>query len=102
VMIRYNYHLQEARDVLFPLCKALGTGVAVMKPLCWSYYGIPFMRFGPVEGEEESPYTLAHLCLRWILRSSEISTVASSINAMEELEENLAALVKDDEIDEKI
>ena len=28
--------------------------------------------------------------------------MASSINAMEELEENLAALVKDDEIDEKI
>lgn len=102
VMIRYNYHLQEARDVLFPLCKALGTGVAVMKPLCWPYYGIPFMRFGPVEGEEESPYTPAQLCLRWILRSSEISTVASSINTMEELEENLAALVKDDEIDEKI
>jgi len=68
VMIRYNYHLQEARKMLFPLCKALEIGVAVMKPFCWPYYGIPFMRFGPVEGEEESPYTPAQLCLRWILR----------------------------------
>ena len=73
-----------------------------MKPLCWPYYGIPFMRFGPVEGEEESPYAPAQLCLRWILRSSEISTAASSINTIEELKETLAALVKDYEIDEKI
>jgi len=102
VMIRYNYHLQEAREIIFPLCKALEIGVIVMKPFCWPYYGIPFMRFGPVEGEEKSPYTPAQLCLRWILRSPEVSTVVPSINAMEELEENLTALVKDDEIDEKI
>jgi len=102
VMVRYNYHLQEARDVLFPLCKLLDIGVVVMKPFCWPYYGIPFMRFGPVEGEEESPYTPAQLCLRWILSSPEVSTVVPSVNAMEELEENLAAVVKNDRIDEKI
>jgi len=34
VMIRYNYHLQEAREMLFPLCKALEIGVVVMKPFC--------------------------------------------------------------------
>ena len=101
VMIRYNYHLQEVREMLFPLCKVLEIGVVVMKPLCWPYYGIPFMRFGPVEGEDKSSYTPAQLCLRWILRSPEVSTVVPSINAIEELEENLAALMKDDEIDEK-
>jgi aryl-alcohol dehydrogenase-like predicted oxidoreductase len=40
VMVRYNYHLQEAREALFPLCKALDVGVVVMKPLTWPYYGI--------------------------------------------------------------
>jgi len=37
VMVRYNYHLQEARDVLFPLCEALEVGVVVMKPFSWPY-----------------------------------------------------------------
>jgi aryl-alcohol dehydrogenase-like predicted oxidoreductase len=41
VMVRYNYHLQEARDVIFPLCKALGIGVVVMKPFSWPTTGYP-------------------------------------------------------------
>jgi len=102
VMIRYNYHLQEARKTLFPLCKALEIGVVVMKPFCWPYYGISFMRFGPVEGEEKTSYTPAQLCLRWILSSPEASTVVPSVNSIEELEENLAAIMKEDEINEKI
>jgi len=102
VMIPYNYHQQEAREILFPLCKALEIGVVVMKPLSWPYYGIPFIRFGPVEGEEKSPYTPTQLCLRWILKSPEVSTVVPSVNSLEELEENLAAVMKEGEIDEKI
>jgi aryl-alcohol dehydrogenase-like predicted oxidoreductase len=102
VMVRYNYHLQEARDVLFPLCKAMEIGVVVMKPFCWPYYGIPFMKFGPVEGEEESPYTPAQLCLKWILKSPEVSTVVPSVNSLNELEENLAAVFKEGVVDERI
>ncbi len=102
VMVRYNYYLQEAREVLFPLCKALEIGVVVMKPFCWPYYGIPFTKFGPVKGEGESQYTPAQLCLRWILKSPEISTVVPSVNSIMELEENVAALSKEGEINEKI
>ena len=102
VMIRYNYHLQEARDVLFPLCKAMEIGVVVMKPFCWPYYGIPFMRFGPVKGEEKSSYTPAQLCLKWILKSPEVSTVVPSVNSLSELEENIGAILKDEKIDEEI
>lgn len=47
VLVHYNYHLQEAHDVLFPLCKACDIGIVVMKPFAWPYYGIPFMRFSP-------------------------------------------------------
>jgi aryl-alcohol dehydrogenase-like predicted oxidoreductase len=102
VMVRYNYHLQEAKEDLFPLCKALEIGIVIMKPFCWPYYGIPFTKFGPIKGEEESLYTPAQLCLRWILKSPEISTVVTSVNNMMELEENVAALSKEGEINEKI
>ncbi|MEM1580970.1 MAG: aldo/keto reductase [Candidatus Bathyarchaeia archaeon] len=102
VMVRYNYHLQEARDILFPLCKAMEIGVVVMKPFCWPYYGIPFMRFGPVKGEEKSPYTPAQLCLKWILKSPEVSTVVPSVNNLSELVENIASISKEEKIDEEI
>jgi len=102
VMIKYNYHLQEAREVIFPLCKALDVGVVIMKPLCWPYYGIPFMRFGPVEGEEKLPATPAQMCIRWVLRSPEVSTVVPSMNSLDELEENVAAITKEVETDETL
>ena len=102
VMVRYNYHLQEARDILFPLAKALDVGVVIMKPFAWPYYGIPFTRFGPVEGEQDI-YTPAQTCLRWILRSPEVAIVVPGMNDMAELEENLGAITAEEgEIDEKI
>jgi len=101
VMIKYNYHLQEAREVIFPLCKALNIGVVIMKPLCWPYYGIPFMRFGPVEGEE-LPSTPAQICIRWILSFPEVSTVVPSMNSLAELEENVAAITQEVEVDETL
>lgn len=102
VMVRYNYHLQEAREVVFPLAKALNVGVVVMKPFSWPYYGIPFMRFGPVEGEETGDYTPAQICLRWILNSPEVATIVPGMNSLEELEENLASITKEGEIDEGV
>jgi len=99
VMIRYNYHLQEARDVIFPLAKTLEVGVVVMKPLAWPYYGIPFTRFNP--GGEGS-YTPAQHALRWILNSSEVSTVVPGMNSQEELEENVAAIKKEGGADERL
>lgn len=101
VMVRYNYHMQEAKKVLFPLCKVLEIGVVVMKPLAWPYYGIPFMRFGPVEGEE-GQYTPAQTSLRWILNSPEVSTVVPGMNNLAELQENLKTIEKDELIDERI
>jgi len=102
VMVRYNYHLQEARDVLFPLAKVLDVGVVIMKPFAWPYYGIPFARFGPVEGEQGAS-TPAQTCLRWILRSPEVATVVPGMNDIAELEENLGAVtIEEGEIDEKI
>ena len=102
VMIKYNYNLQEAREVIFPLCKALNIGVVIMKPLCWPYYGIPFMRFGPVKGEEKLPATPAQICIRWILSSPEVSTVVPSMNSLAELEENVAAIIKEAKVDETL
>ncbi|MFB0503843.1 MAG: aldo/keto reductase [Candidatus Bathyarchaeia archaeon] len=94
VMVRYNYHLQEAHDAIFPLAKALEVGVVVIKPFAWPYYGIPFMRFGPVEAEE-GPYTPAQTSLHWILKSPEVSTVVAGMNSQAELEENQTAFTKE-------
>jgi aryl-alcohol dehydrogenase-like predicted oxidoreductase len=99
VMIRYNYHLQEARDVVFPLAKALEVGVVVMKPLAWPYYGIPFTRFDPGDGEG-SAATPAQHGLRWVLNVPEVTTVVPGMNTLAELDENLAAITTDAQVDE--
>jgi aryl-alcohol dehydrogenase-like predicted oxidoreductase len=91
VMVRYNYHLQEARDIVFPLCKVLEIGVVVMKPIAWPYYGIPFTCFGPIE-KEEGLYTPVQNSIRWILNSKEVSTVVPGINSQRELVENVEAI----------
>lgn len=101
VMVPYNYHLQEARENLFPLCKALGIGVVVMKPFCWPYYGISFHNFCPPDCETGG-YTPNQISLRWILRSPEVSTIVPGTNTIAELEENLAALTKEGKVDEGI
>jgi hypothetical protein len=88
VMVRYNYHLQEARDVLFPLCKACDIGVVVMKPFAWPYYGIPFMHFSPTP-HDSAALTPAQTSLRWILNAPEVGTVVSGMNSERELNENL-------------
>jgi aryl-alcohol dehydrogenase-like predicted oxidoreductase len=100
VMVRYNYHLREAREVIFPLCKAMEIGVVVMKPIAWPYYGIPFTCFGPIE-KEVARYTPVQHSLRWILNSEEVSTVVPGMNNHDELEENIEAMEIDEEIDEK-
>ncbi|MEM1581312.1 MAG: hypothetical protein QXK89_02210 [Candidatus Bathyarchaeia archaeon] len=63
-MLRRNHgkiqlSFARAREAIFPICKAMRIGVVVMKPFCWLYDGIPFMKFGPVKGEEYSQYTPA-------------------------------------------
>ena len=101
VMIRYNYHLQEARDVIFPLCKAQEIGVVVMKPISWPYYGIPFTCFGPI-GKEKNSLSPIQNSLKWILNSEQVSTVVPGMNNRKELEENVKAIEIDEKIDEKI
>lgn len=101
VMVRYNYHLQEARDVIFPLAKASEVGVVVMKPIAWPYYGIPFTRFGPVHGEEDSSAAVRSN-LQWILSSPEVATVVPGTNSHAELEENLVAVTQEGKPEEKV
>jgi len=101
VMIPYNYHLQEAREVLFPLCKALSIGVVVMKPFNWPYYGLPFTHFCPAN-LETGGYTPSQISLKWILKSPEVSTIVPGTNTVAELEENLAAIDKEDKIDDAV
>lgn len=101
VMIPYNYHLQEARKILFPLCKALNIGVVVMKPFCWPYYGISFTHFCP-SNLEVGGYTLSQISLKWILKSHEVSTIVPGTNTIDELEENLAIFTKEGKVDEEI
>jgi len=101
VMVPYNYHLQEARDSLFPLCKALNIGVVVMKPFCWPYYGIPFNYFCPAD-LKTGDFTPNQISLRWILQSPEVSTIVPGTNTIAELEENLAAITKEGEVDEEV
>ena len=100
VMIRYNYHLQEVRNVIFPLAKTLEVGVVVMKPIAWPYYGIPFTRFDA--GKGGGSCTPIQHSLRWILNSSEVSTVVPGMNSREELVENVAAINKEGEVDERL
>ncbi len=101
VMVRYNYHLQEAKDVIFPLCKALNIGVVVMKPLSWPYYGIPFTYFCSDKVKPNS-YTPAQTSIHWILRAPEVTTLVPSVNDMTELDENLSAFASEYEVDEKV
>jgi aryl-alcohol dehydrogenase-like predicted oxidoreductase len=101
IMIPYNYHRQEAREVLFPLCKALNVGVVIMKSFCWPYYGISFVYFCPPD-LEMGGYTPSQLSLRWILSSPEVSTIAPGTNTMKELEENLATFTKEEKMDEGV
>jgi aryl-alcohol dehydrogenase-like predicted oxidoreductase len=101
VMVRYNYHLQDARDVLFPVCKALEVGVIVMKPIAWPYYGIPFTRFGPVVGDGGA-YTPVQTCLRWTLAASDVATVVPGMNGIDELEENLGAIAPIETVDIRV
>jgi len=98
-MIPYNYHFQEARKVLFPLCKMLDIGVIAMKPFCWPYYGIPFAHFCPTN-LMTGRFTPAQTSLRWILKFPEVSTVVPGTNTMTELEENLDAMNKEGKIEE--
>jgi len=101
VMVPYNYHRQEAKDVLFPLCKALGVGVVVMKPFCWPYYGISFHHFCPAD-LDTGGWTPNQVSLRWILQYSEVSTVVPAMSTMVELEDNLAAITKEGKVDEEM
>jgi len=101
VMIRYNYQLQEAREAIFPLCKALDVGIVVMKPFSWPYYGISFSRFCPAD-VKAGGYTPVQTSLRGVLSSPEVTTVVMGINGLDELEENLAAIGKEGKLDEEV
>jgi aryl-alcohol dehydrogenase-like predicted oxidoreductase len=101
VMIPYNYDHQEAKQALFPLCKALGVGIVVMKPFCWPFYGIPFTHFCQ-EGYEPETLMPAQTALKWILKSPEVSTIVPGTNTMSELEENIAAITEDRKMDEGV
>ena len=98
VMIPYNYHRQDAKAALFPLCKALNLGVVVMKPFNWPYYGLPFTHFCPRD-LDAGGYTPAQLSLRWILTAPEVSTIVPGTNTMAELAENVAAVTHDHAVD---
>jgi aryl-alcohol dehydrogenase-like predicted oxidoreductase len=100
VMVPYNFHRQEAK-ILFPICKALDVGIVVMKPFCWPYYGIAFTNFCP-EGYETGDFSPAQTALRWILKSPEVCTIVPGTNTMAELEENIAAVSKEGEVDNEI
>jgi aryl-alcohol dehydrogenase-like predicted oxidoreductase len=100
-MIPYNFDRQEAKQILFPLCKALDVGVVVMKPFCWPFYGIPFTHFCP-ESYGKGTFSPSQIALKWILKSPEVSTVVPGTNTKAELEENIGAITKDDGIDEEI
>ncbi len=101
IMIPYNYHLQAAKDTIFPLCKLLNVGVVSMKPFAWPYYGIPFVRFDSVEAKKCS-LTPIQTSLRWILKSPEVSTIVASVNSLSELRENLDAICREEDPDEEI
>jgi aryl-alcohol dehydrogenase-like predicted oxidoreductase len=101
VMVPYNYQLQDARHVLFPLCRALAIGVVVMKPFCWPYYGIAFPHFAPANRATRG-CTPIQVSLQWILASPEVSTIVPGTNTLDELEENLAALDHDYAGDERV
>jgi aryl-alcohol dehydrogenase-like predicted oxidoreductase len=101
VMVPYNYHLQEARNALFPLCKAFEVGVVIMKPFCWPYYGISFNNFCP-PNLETGGNTPNQISLKWILRSPEVSTIVPGTNTITELEENLVAITKEGKVDEGV
>lgn len=101
IMVPYNYHLQKARDELFPLCKARNVGVVVMKPLAWPYYGLSFTLFCPKE-LETNQFTPAQSSFKWILKSPEVSTIVTAVNSVNELEENLDTFAKQGKINEEI
>ncbi len=95
VMVRYNYHLQEAHDALFPLCKACEIGIVIMKPFAWPYYGIPFTHFCP-QPYDPTKLTPVQTSLRWILTAPEVCTIVPGMNSEHELNENMNTFVEKD------
>ena len=59
------------------------------------------MRFGPAEREEEV-CTPAQTCIRWILGSPQVATIVPGMNTLAELEENLDAITRKGEADERV
>jgi aryl-alcohol dehydrogenase-like predicted oxidoreductase len=101
IMIPYNYHLQGAKEILFPLCKALNIGIVVMKPFCWPFYGISFTNFSP-DNVRSDVYTPSQTSLKWILASTEVDTIVPGTNSINELEENLDTFTKEGKFDDEV
>ncbi|MBC7091921.1 MAG: aldo/keto reductase [Nitrososphaeria archaeon] len=101
VMVGYNYFMKDAKDILFPICKAHNVGVVVMKPISWPYYGIPISYFQENRNIQYN-YTPAQASIKWILDTQEVSTVVPSVNSIQELEENINTFSIKEPLDENI
>lgn len=99
VTVPYNYHLKDANEILFPLCKEREVAFVAMKPFCWPYYGVPITYFEP-ESPLEEDISASQNSLNWILASSEICTVIPGVNSRTELKENISTLERADGVDE--
>ncbi len=101
VTVPYNYHLKDANEILFPLCKEREIAFVAMKPFCWPYYGVPITYFEP-ESQPEGAKSASQTSLRWIIESPEVCTIIPGVNTLAELKENVSALERDDGADEGV
>ena len=96
VIARYNYPDQAAGDRLFPLCRAKSITALAAQTLAW-VGGVPFVRFPNTwrfRNLTKNFYGFtaaqAHLC--WVSQQPNIDGVLVSMQTLEQIRENVAAL----------
>lgn len=102
MLIRYNYKFPQAADRLLHVAQQHHVGIVGMKVFCWDcgpdQWGRRISVFEPTESEGRSSSanndsTLpAQESICWVLQHPTIATIVPAMNALWEVEQNLAAV----------
>ena len=97
MLIRYNYKFPQASERLFTVAQAHNVGVVAMKVFCWDcgpdQWGRRISVFEPTDAAEPTSLA-AQESLKWTLQHPAVATLVPAMNAMWEVEQNLAALTR--------
>jgi predicted aldo/keto reductase-like oxidoreductase len=100
LMVRFNWKYPQANEALFPVAQAHDVGIVLMKVFCWDcgpgQWGRRISVFEPAEGRAPVPQveglSPAQRSLIWDLQNAPAAVVVPAINAMWEVEQDIAAV----------